>query len=102
MSALLESLKQKTCGKFEPVNIVISKTDENDVKIKVIDKKHIDPSIDLTSLEEKIINRKTKPYHTISVFKEDKLKIPAQTTKKPVKRDDIEKLIKEKEEKNLF
>ena len=99
MSALLESLKQKkTCGKFEPVNIVISKTNENDVKIKVIDKKHLDPSIDLTNFRRKIINRKTKPYHSISVFKEDKLKIPAQTTKKPAKRDDIEKLIKEKQE----
>ena len=64
MSALLESLKQKkTCGKFEPVNIVISKTNENDVKIKVIDKKHLDPSIDLTNFRRKIINRKTKPYH---------------------------------------
>ena len=92
MSALLESLKQKKpSSKFETINIKITK--DTDAKIKIINKKHLDSSINLQAFRKKIINRKTQSLHDISVFKEDKLKIPVQLKKKPMKktRDEIEK-----------
>lgn len=91
MSALLESLKQKKpSSKFETINIKITK--DTDAKIKIINKKHLDSSINLQAFRKKIINRKTQSLHDISVFKEDKLKIPVQLKKKPKKKtiDEIE------------
>ncbi len=87
MSVLLESLKQKNiCNKFEIVNIIISK--DTDAKIKIINKKHLDPSINLNSFRKKIINSKTQSIHNISIFKEDKLKIPKQLKNQPKDKDD--------------
>ena len=61
MSALLESLKQKKpSSKFETINIKITK--DTDAKIKIINKKHLDSSINLQAFRKKIINRKTQRF----------------------------------------
>ena len=51
-SALLESLKQKKmCESFQTVNIIVSRP--TDTKIKIIDKKHLDSSINLDAFRKK-------------------------------------------------
>jgi hypothetical protein len=101
MSALLESLKQKKpSNKFETINIKITK--DTDAKIKIINKKHLDSAINLQAFRKKIINRKTQSMHDISVFKEDKLKIPVQLKKKTTftKSDEKEEETDEKQIKH--
>ena len=83
-SALLESLKQKMCESFQTVNIIVSRP--TDTKIKIIDKKHLDSSINLDAFRKKIINKKTRPYSDVAVFKDEKIKVSVKSTRNPKKK----------------
>ena len=87
-SALLESLKQKKmCESFQTVNIIVSRP--IDTKIKIIDKKHLDSSINLDAFRKKIINKKTRPYSDVAIFKDEKIKVSVKSTRKPKEKIEV-------------
>jgi hypothetical protein len=87
-SALLESLKQKKmCEPFQTVNIIVSRP--TDTKIKIIDKKHLDSSINLDAFRKKIINKKTRPYSDVAIFKDEKIKMSVKSSKKNPKKLEV-------------